>query len=278
MNEISTAQALIQAFNDKPIVIYPVYLKLTKDYATAAALAQVLYWHKTMKRKFYKTDADFSEELFLTPKQFERVKLKLKTLDFLIITREQIPAKTFYDVDYGRLAELISPTENTPEPPSNVGETRYPQKGETVPPQKGETVPPQKGETNTENTTEITQNNNNTEKNVVDVDGFSKEEQPAARKVLSVIPVKDRAEVIAVLIAMATTSTITNKIGYLKRIVDSVLNETFTPLPKAAKQKTAAERIEQERQRKAEDDARYTVTNADYFAEIEKKYGKRVGA
>lgn len=134
---------IIKAFSgQKPIVIYPVYLDITGDYATAAALGQVLYWHEVMRGKFYKTDSDFEQELHLTPKQFRRVKTELKSLPFLKITVEQIPAKTFYDVDYEALAALI-------------GQIRTPPKGGTVPAQKGETI--------TENTTENTTENNNNE-------------------------------------------------------------------------------------------------------------------
>src|SRR5574343_1509082 len=151
---------IIKAFSgQKPIVIYPVYLDITGDYATAAALGQVLYWHEVMRGKFYKTDSDFEQELHLTPNQFRRVKTELKSLPFLKITVEQIPAKTFYDVDYEALASLIGQIRT-----HQKGETVPAQKGETVPAQKGETVPAQKGETITENTTEnTTENNNNNE-------------------------------------------------------------------------------------------------------------------
>jgi hypothetical protein len=161
---------VIKAFRQKPIVIYPVYLDITGDYATAAALGQVLYWHEVMHGKFYKTDSNFEQELHLTPKQFRRVKTELKSLPFLKITVEQIPAKTFYDVDYEILTALIEATLNLDDTekgqtvPVQKGETVPAQKGETVPAQKGETVPAQKGETITENTTELKtkiKNNNN---------------------------------------------------------------------------------------------------------------------
>ena len=157
---------IIKAFSgQKPIVIYPVYLDITGDYATAAALGQVLYWHEVMRGKFYKTDSDFEQELHLTPKQFRRVKTELKSLPFLKITVEQIPAKTFYDVDYETLAALIGQIRTPPKGgtvPAPKGGTVPAQKGGTVPAQKGGTVPAQKGGTITENTTENkTENNNN---------------------------------------------------------------------------------------------------------------------
>jgi hypothetical protein len=162
---------VIKAFRQKPIVIYPVYLDITGDYATAAALGQVLYWHETMhSKKFYKIDSDFEQELHLTPKQFRRVKTELKSLSFLKITVEQVPPKTFYDVDYEALTALIESTLNHEGTvkgqiePAQKGEIEPAQKGEIEPAQKGEIEPAQKGQNITENTTElkteITQNNN----------------------------------------------------------------------------------------------------------------------
>jgi hypothetical protein len=142
---------IIKAFTgQKPIVIYPIYLDLTGDYATAAALGQVLYWHELMNGKFYKIDADFEKELHLTPKQFRRVKTLLKTLPFLTIKSEGNPAKTYYDVDYDALVLTIQSTQKEQikeQKSAQKGETRPAQKGETRPAQKGETRPAQKGET-----------------------------------------------------------------------------------------------------------------------------------
>ena len=135
---------IIKAFTgQKPIVIYPIYLDLTGDYATAAALGQILYWHELMNGKFYKIDADFEKELHLTPKQFRRVKTLLKTLPFLTIKAEGNPAKTYYDVDYDALASTIQSAQKehtTEQKTASEGETRPAQKGETRPAQKGETL------------------------------------------------------------------------------------------------------------------------------------------
>lgn len=125
---------VIKAFRQKPIVIYPVYLDITGDYATAAALGQVLYWHEVMRGKFYKTDSDFEQELHITPKQFRRVKTELKSLSFLKMTVEQVPPKTFYDVDYEALTALIK---------SIIGKNESPN-GQIEPAQKGQIEPAQK--------------------------------------------------------------------------------------------------------------------------------------
>ena len=100
---------IIKAFSgQKPIVIYPVYLDITGDYATAAALGRVLYWHEVMQGKFDKTDSDFAMDLCVTSRQFKRIKATLKTLSFLKITVEQMPSKTFYEVNEGELIVLIN--------------------------------------------------------------------------------------------------------------------------------------------------------------------------
>jgi len=162
---------VIKAFRQKPIVIYPVYLKITKDYATAAALAQVLYWHEIMGGKFYKIDSDFEAELHLTSKQFRRVKTALKSLNFLHITVEQNRPKTFYDVDYKSLSSFIKSILKKEESPVQKGQFKPAQKGQFKPAQKGQFKPAQKGqfiytENTTEQTTEITNNNVNFENSI----------------------------------------------------------------------------------------------------------------
>lgn len=275
---------LLLSLNDKPIVIYPAYVRITGDYATAAALAQVLYWHKTMHgRKFYKTDADFSNELILTSKQFERVKSNLKSLDFLTITREQIPAKTFYDVDYDKLAIALCSQNSSSPPPLPLAESSYPQKGETVASQTVAASYHQKGETNTENTQRVNQNNNSltvavtpelSPVVVVELEKtFSSEELLAAKKITASLPAQIQLEVLAVLVAALKGKTIKSKIGYLGGIVSRVQDGTFTPLPAKVKPVSSAERIEKEKIKQAESENRGKVDNVRYFADLYKKCG-----
>ena len=59
---------------------------------------------------------------------------------------------------------------------------------------------------------------------------FSPEERPAVQKILSGLPETKQGNVLAVLFAMIKTSTIANKVSYLRAIVKSVTTGTFTPL------------------------------------------------
>jgi hypothetical protein len=265
INNTTSVKNLIQAFNDNPIVIHRIYLKLTNDYATAAALAQVLYWHKKMGKKFYKIDDDFCDELCLTPKQFKRVKTALKELPFLKLSVEQVPPKSFYDVDYDVLSQQIEKIEQ--------GQIESYQKGQIEPAQKGQIEPAQKGQNNTETKTEITTEPNNNNSDVaLDVSIFTKKaEQTAAKKILSPLPIETQQSVLAVFYSKLKTSVISNKIGYLRAIAESAKDGRFTQLSEPIKPITAAERIANE-ERKAKERV-IKIDNDAYFADLAKKYG-----
>jgi len=127
-----------------------------------------------------------------------------------------------------------------------------------------------------ENTDQKPDNNN-----IVDDDNFemifSTEEQPAAKKFLSKIPTQKQVEVLAVLLVMIKTSTISNKVGYLRAIVKSVNDGTFTPIPEKLKPISIQERIDKEEMKRKEEAKRLKVDNNAYFAEIEAKYGYVAG-
>jgi hypothetical protein len=288
----TTIKNLLLSLNDKPTVIYSAYLRITKDYATAAALAQILYWHKKMGRKFYKTDADFSTELALTPKQFVRVKDKLKSYDFLKITREQIPAKTFYHVDYEKLASALIGKDTLPSVKMSVTtpeEPCFPLLVESSFYQKRETRCPQKVVSNTENTQRLLQNNNTAPPQtqpkpdlnlsavvVVELEKtFSNANLSASKKALATIPAPYHLQVLAVLMLQLTKQSIPNKVGYLCRLVSSVKNGTFTPIPATAVPISLDERLKQEKINKAKLEERGKIDNVSYFVGQVKRFGDK---
>lgn len=291
MTNTNTAiKNLLLSLNEKPIVIYPAYFRIAGDYTTAVALAQVLYWHKKMGRKFYKTDADFCNELALTAKQFVRVKDKLKSYDFLKITVEQIPAKTFYHVDYEKLAiALIGDKTLPPSPPPASPEKPISSLFvEALLSQKEETLPPKKVESNTENTQRLLQNNitqsqiqpkpnlNLSPVVVVELEKtFSNADLSASKKALATIPEPFHLQVLAVLMFQLTKQSIPNKIGYLCRLVSNVKNGTFTPVAVAAVPISVDERIKQEKIKREEEAKRGKVDNVSFFVEQVKRFGDK---
>jgi len=101
---------VLLALNQRPMVIYPAYRQLVGgNWAAAALLAQLLYWWQVSGgERFYKTDAEIAAELGMTEKELRTAKAKLKELPFLTITREGMPAKTYYAFNYEKLAEALS--------------------------------------------------------------------------------------------------------------------------------------------------------------------------
>ena len=101
-------KSILKAFNQKPIVIYPVYVQLTGDHASAAALAQIMYWYGVAGGEFYKTDDELGKEICASRRQMERIKLILHGLAFLKIDVKGLPPKTFYDIDLDALGNTIT--------------------------------------------------------------------------------------------------------------------------------------------------------------------------
>jgi hypothetical protein len=98
--------------NQRPIAVYPIYIKLTGSVNAGLLLSQIMYWYSAMKgRKFYKSDAEIMEETMLSLNELRGAKSRLKELPFIMITLHGIPAKTHYDINVTLLINAIN--ENT---------------------------------------------------------------------------------------------------------------------------------------------------------------------
>lgn len=143
---------ILKSLNQRPIAYYPIYRRLTGSTTGGILLSQIMYWF-TKKDKIFKTDREIIEETLLTKKELENAKKLIKNLDFITVSREGIPAKTYYEIDWEIFEKsLTSFSEN--------GETSNTQSGKQVSTKGGNCVPP-KGETIivkslTETTTETT--------------------------------------------------------------------------------------------------------------------------
>lgn len=96
------------SINQRPISYYPIYTKITGSVTGGVLLSQLLYWYAAVNgRKFYKRDAEIKKETYLTTNELRSAKKKLKALQFIFVTREGVPAKTYYDFDIELLFETI---------------------------------------------------------------------------------------------------------------------------------------------------------------------------
>lgn len=99
---------ILKALNQRPVAYYPIYAVGTGSVPCAVALSQLMYWFSSSKDKIYKTDAELQAESGLSDKEMRTVKRKLKELSFLNVTREGVPAKTYYEIDWEKYQSSMS--------------------------------------------------------------------------------------------------------------------------------------------------------------------------
>ncbi len=98
---------LLQRLNQRPIAYYPLYRQLTGSTTGGVLLSQLMYW-LSKKDKIHKTDEEIKSETLLTKKELENAKKLIKKLEFIIVTREGIPAKTFYEIDWDKWVTCLT--------------------------------------------------------------------------------------------------------------------------------------------------------------------------
>ena len=135
---------ILKKLNEKPIAYYPIYRKITGSTTGGILLSQLMYWF-SKKDKIFKTDADIMEETYLTKKELETAKNLIKKLDFITVSREGLPAKTYYEIHWEKMLSSFH----------DLGKLETTKGGNTTP-QKVETIHPDLGKHSiyTENTTE----------------------------------------------------------------------------------------------------------------------------
>ena len=95
--------------NQRPIAVYPIYIRLTGSVTSGLLLSQIMYWYSAVNgRAFYKSDAEIMEETMLTINELRSAKLRLKSLSFINIYLKGVPAKTHYDVNADLLFSEIN--------------------------------------------------------------------------------------------------------------------------------------------------------------------------
>jgi hypothetical protein len=116
---MSFSADILRELNQRPIAYYPVYRKITGSLTGAVLLSQLMYWF-SIKDSFYKTDSEIKEETQLTTDELRSAKKTIKKLDFIIIERKGIPAKTWYTIDWIAYKEALEGISKK----SSVGETQ----------------------------------------------------------------------------------------------------------------------------------------------------------
>lgn len=157
---------ILKKLNEKPIAYYPIYRKVTGSTTGGILLSQLMYWF-SKKDKIFKTDAEIMEETYLTKKELETAKNLIKKLDFITVSREGLPAKTYYEIHWEKMLSSFH----------DLGKLDNPKCGNYTP-QNVETIHHDSGKHSiyTENTTEnTTENKKINKKNFTLVDELEEE-------------------------------------------------------------------------------------------------------
>ena len=144
----------LKILNQRPIAYYPIYRVIGGSTTAGILLSQLMYWFNK-KDKIYKTDNEIMEETFLSEKELRNAKSKIKKLSFIEVTREGIPAKTYYKIDWVEYEKILIEIYEGQNLNSQKGESSLDERAKLDKP-KGQNLNSQKGETITENTTETT--------------------------------------------------------------------------------------------------------------------------
>ena len=97
---------LLKQFNQRPIAYYPLYKDITGTTTAGILLSQLMYWFYK-KDKIYKTDKEIIEEIHLTVDELRSAKRKIKELTFITVTKESIPCKTYYQINWNKYRENL---------------------------------------------------------------------------------------------------------------------------------------------------------------------------
>lgn len=110
------------------------------------------------------------------------------------------------------------------------------------------------------------------------IPGIESGQQLGARKILAQITPEQAALVLIAFKTAIKKQQINNKVGYLRSIVNAVINGTFTEPDRAQLEamQTAADRVAKSRQRLEEEKKRgRIINNKDYFAMMQAQYGEK---
>lgn len=92
-------QRVLEELHARPVAFFPIYKILTNSVHGGILISQLMFWHNTVNRKFWKTDKELRNELYMTERELKTAKEKIKNIPFIKITREGIPCKTFYEIN-----------------------------------------------------------------------------------------------------------------------------------------------------------------------------------
>ena len=133
---------LLKSINQRPVAYFPVYKKITGNVHGAILLSQLMYWFSKAD-KFWKTNDEIAEEIGFTERELKTAKSSLKNVDFVIVTREGLPAKTYYSIDWDAYEKALNPKNSSQDETVQTGQDETVRRVRTKPSQEDRTKPSQ---------------------------------------------------------------------------------------------------------------------------------------
>ena len=151
----------IEKLLDRPIAFQRVFMELGAGASGALLLSQAVYWSNRTSNAdkwFYKTIEEWTEETGLSRHEQDGARKKLKAKGVLEIVKKGIPCKTYYRVNFEKLAEVLGVISTTNKN-AEIRQTGMPESGKLDCQESANSCAENQQtitEITTENTTEIT--------------------------------------------------------------------------------------------------------------------------
>jgi len=105
---------LVKQLSQRNISFNPMYRELTGSLTGGILLSQLMYWF-SKKGKIFKVDKELMSETTLTTDELRTAKKLIKKLPFITVSKEGIPAKTYYEIDWEIFVIVVKRTKEKDE-------------------------------------------------------------------------------------------------------------------------------------------------------------------
>nr|DAD64579.1 MAG TPA: hypothetical protein [Caudoviricetes sp.] len=99
----------LRELNARPVAVYPIYIEFTGTVTAGMLLSQLMFYFQSLKKdKIFKTNEEICAETMLTINELRAAKKIIKECGFIETSKEGLPARTFYKIDWGKYYKIMS--------------------------------------------------------------------------------------------------------------------------------------------------------------------------
>lgn len=99
----------LRELNARPIAVYPIYIEFARSVNAGLLLSQLMFYFQSLKKdKIFKTNEEICAETMLTINELRAAKKIIKECGFIETSKEGLPARTFYKIDWDKYYKTMS--------------------------------------------------------------------------------------------------------------------------------------------------------------------------